>query len=224
MKWLIDEDTQTAARDFPLRINARQPLPEYGGGKFNHHKRRHRIRLEDEFLQVSAGGTPDSPQQIIAEFRATHYLPALALVVSWGAMTRTTGTKIYQNHELQQIHDILHQCAVLITTTNAISRPWGLLVQQLGWTSVMASKTLHFLSRALLPDDPHPPVPIDGKIIRDKVWPSFREGIPRQRCPRNWEGHSLEAYYRYMTAILTWAEARQWTTTQLEATIYEEYK
>jgi hypothetical protein len=88
----------------------------------------------------------------------------------------------------------------------------------------MASKALHFLSRALFPHDRHPPVPIDGAIIRKRVWWCFRHGIPPQRRPQDWDADDLEAYHRYMTAILTWAEARNWTTTELEATIYHEYR
>jgi hypothetical protein len=224
MEWPIDQKTQAAARDFPLRIKAQQARPQYGGGAFNPDKWRHRVRREDDFLPLSQGRSRNCPQQIIEEFQAAHYLPALALVVSWGAMGRTAGRSIYRNYELQHIHDTLHQCAEVITKTNAIAHSWGLLVGHLKWSSVIASKTLHFLCRALLTDDPHPPVPIDGAVIRNKVWPCFRQAIPPQNRPGDWEGNSLEAYYRYMTAIRTWAEARQWTTTQMEATIFEEYK
>jgi hypothetical protein len=84
MEWPIDQKTQTAARDFPLRIKAQQARPQYGGGAFNPDKWRHRVRREDDFLPVSQGRFPNCPQQIIEEFQAVHYLPALALVVSWG--------------------------------------------------------------------------------------------------------------------------------------------
>jgi hypothetical protein len=223
MKWPIDPETEAAAREFPLRIISKIPIAEAVGSTFEHANWRHRLRPKDEFLSPPAGSFPNCPRQIIAEFRAAQYLPALALVVSWGDMQRTAA-RIYKNRELPNIHKTLRRCATSIEKTHAIGQSWQLLVGQLQWTSVMASKTLHFLSRAVLPRDRHPPVPIDGAIIRNRVWWCFRHGIPAERRPLDWDGDTLEAYYRYMTAMLTWAEARNWTTTELEATIFAEYR
>lgn len=44
------------------------------------------------------------------------------------------------------------------------------------------------------------------------------------QCPGNWKGNSFEAYSRYMTAILTWETQRNWTTTEMEATIFDQFK
>lgn len=95
----------------------------------------------------------------------------------------------------------------------------------MNWTSVMTLKTLHFLCRALFGFNyQDPPVPIDGKVIRGYVWPGFRIGIPPPQRPQDWEGDSFAAYCRYMTAVLEWARKKNWTTTQVQATIFEENK
>jgi hypothetical protein len=41
--------------------------------------------------------------------------------------------------------------------------------------------------------------------------------------PGNWDGNGFDSYRRYMTAIITWAEARKWTTTEMESTVFAEY-
>jgi hypothetical protein len=69
----------------------------------------------------------------------------------------------------------------------------------------------------------NPPAAIDGRVIRRTVWPIFKNSIPGNRRPRDWEGDSFESYCRYMTAILTWADQRKWSTKEMEATIFAEY-
>ena len=85
----------------------------------------------------------------------------------------------------------------------------------------MTSKTLHFLCRALgFQHDV--PVPIDNKVILNRVWPRFKNGIPPSQCPQGWKGNTFPAYCRYMTAIIEWANMKGWTTTELEPTIFAE--
>jgi hypothetical protein len=220
MDWPRDTQTQAAAQNFPLPIQAQYPLPQDVGRGFKAENWTQRLRPgQDAFPPRPYGGHRACPEVIIGEFQLGHYLPALALTVSWGNMART---KPYQQHNLQHNHDTLQYCAQSIKKTNAIAGSWLLLTDDLQWTSVMASKTLHFLCRALHAQNP--PVPIDGLVIRNRVWHCFRQKIPPQSRPQNWEGDKLEAYHRYMTAILTWADMKGWTTTQVEATIFEEYK
>jgi hypothetical protein len=104
--------------------------------------------------------------------------------------------------------------------TKSIDRCWEILTRQLGWSGVITSKTLHFLCRAL-EFTQNPPVPVDGRLIREKAWPRFLNAVPLSQRPDNWEGDSFQAYGRYMTAILTWAGRNSWTTTQVEATIVD---
>jgi len=69
----------------------------------------------------------------------------------------------------------------------------------------------------------NPPVAIDNAIIRKRVWPAFIANIPFNQRPGNWEGNTFLAYSRYMTAVIEWANQRHWSTTDLEATIFDEY-
>jgi hypothetical protein len=118
----------------------------------------------------------------------------------------------------------LEKCANSILASTSITPSWEILTGgtngQLGWTAVMASKALHFLCRSL-GFERNPPVAIDGERIRDHVWPAFRDCLPVLNRPSDWEGNTFEAYYRYMTAIRTWANHKGWSTTQVESTLFE---
>jgi hypothetical protein len=220
LNWCIDTETQRAAHNFPIRIYMHEPEAPWAGRFCDLESRRHRIRQIDDFPPQPWFCSPD---QIIAEFRATHYLSALVLTVFWGKMWRTADRYIYRQHQLQEIHTALQQCAESIQHTQSIQEAWDLLRRELGWTSVINSKVLHFLCRAL-GFEQNPPVPIDGRVIRGYVWPGFRIGIPPEHRSRvlDWEGDEISCYCRYMTAIIEWAEARGWTTTQVEATLFAE--
>ncbi|MFZ0863097.1 MAG: hypothetical protein WCA27_32155 [Candidatus Sulfotelmatobacter sp.] len=223
MNWPIDSATQIAAHSFPLPIYASQPLPEYQGGNFDYPSWVGHLRPGDVFPPKPAACYPNHPGQIVAEFQAAHYLSALALTASWGGMGRTK--KYIYGHPPQHIHNVLDQCVHSIRATQSAQYSWDLLVGGLRWTSVMASKTLYFLCRGLFGlGYQDPPVPIDGAVIRGYVWPGFRIGIPPAQRPQDWSGDSFVAYCRYMTAIIEWAQLRSWTTTQVQATIFEENK
>lgn len=226
MNWLIDEMTQAAARKFPLHFHADHPFPQYGGKDCQPGRWRNVLLPQEVFAAPPAGLFPDSPTMIISDFAGEQYLQALARTISWGAMWRTRNN-IYRNHELQRIREALTCCARSIMETHSIEKSWQILTgdapQGLQWSSVMTSKALHFLCRAL-----HfcqrPPVPIDGRVIRQRVWPRFRDGIPHDHRVGNWNGNGFDAYCRYMTAIITWADARGWTTTEIETTIFAEFQ
>jgi len=222
MIWQVDRATEAVARKYPLPIYATTPRPQDPGGNFEPANWQHRLRGMDVF---PAGASRASPSLIIGEFQAAHYLQGLALTVCWGGMARTSNRYIYRQHSLEDIYDVLDKCAKDISQTQSIQSSWNALTQQLEWTNVITSKTLHFLCRALGFED-NPPVPIDRGVVLNYVWPGFRIGIPpKQRADvGDWDGNTYAAYSRYMTAILTWAHLRQpaWTTTQIEATIYDE--
>ena len=62
-------------------------------------------------------------------------------------------------------------------------------------------------------------VPIDGAVIRQRVWPAFRNSIPTHERPESWDGDGFNAYGRYMTAIVTWSNSKGWSTSEVERTI-----
>lgn len=148
------------------------------------------------------------------------------MVISWGTMWRHPDA-IYGNRGLIHIQQTLQHCAQLIQRTHSIQAAWEALTgtgaHQLRWSPVLASKTLHFLARSL-GFHQNPPVPLDNAIILNHVWPAFIALIPNDvQRPDGWRGNSFAAYSRYMTAILVWAAQRHWTTTEMEATIFDEY-
>lgn len=219
----IDADTALAATAHPIPLAAAIPALQFGGYHFN----------------PNAGGWPgrvlpprnwpappimSSPAQIIDCFGRNALLEGLALVVSWGTMGRTA-PHIY-GPRLRDIQDALAYCKKDIGATATIQKSWDILTSPTGtikWTSTMASKTLHFLCRSLGHSD-NPPVPIDS-TMRKAVWNAFSSAIiPPTAVPGNWHGDSYDAYCRYMTAILKWADPRKWTTTEMETTIFSEYR
>jgi hypothetical protein len=169
-----------------------------------------------------------SPSNIIACFNENKVLQALALVVAWGSMVRTA-SKIY-TRPLSEIEDLLVKCLDLVQAEESIESSWNLLIENLGWSAVIASKCLHFLTRALGYEE-NPPVPIDNGVILGKVWPEFEKKVKSQFGPeaslsrfRWWSYYpDWEVYNRYMTAIICWAEFKGWTTTQVENTLFLEY-
>lgn len=218
MNWQPDSGTKAAARKFPLPIYAVNPIDQYKGHPIKAADWQSHLRPGDVFL---SGNLICSPSQIIEEFKGAHYLQAIALTICWGNMGRTKNRCIYRKHDLQGMHNTLLQCAQSIRQTESIQQSWDLLINGLLWTPVMASKTLHFLSRAL-GFAQYPPVPIDNAVILRYVWPGFRIGIPPSQRPQDWQGKTFAAYCRYLTAIVEWADMKGWTTTQLEATIFAE--
>jgi hypothetical protein len=187
----------------------------------------HTTTWNSRIVQPSSWGNQlvmSSPSEIISQFRNRRYTQGLALVISWGGMGRTS-KHIYadQSREtIQKIENRISDCADSISKSHSVSSSWQMLTGvadgQLGWSEVMASKTLHFLSRSL-GFDRNPPVALDGGRIRKRVWPMFSSALPSSERPRDWEGRSFDVYSRYMTAVLTWAGQKGWTTTETEATL-----
>ena len=152
--------------------------------------------------RIHGGTIQASPGLIVAEFQQKRYLRGLALTVCWGRMARTNG-RIYEP-VLQDTHDALDTCAESISQTDSIQDSRDVLTKKLDWTNVIASKTLHFMCRALgINEDPA--APIENKVILGSVWPGFQIGIPptQRAAVRDWAGSTFDAYCRYMTAILS---------------------
>lgn len=225
MLWGIDEQTAQAAMAYTFPFELDVPARQFGGCQTN------AGTWNDRVIQPSAW--PDeplwsSPDQIIKQFTDGHYTQALALVVSWGGMGRRSKS-IYGERTrdtIEQIDRTLRWCAENIRESQSIADSWKSLTSpgegEFGWSAVMTSKTLHFLCRSLgFAHDP--PVAIDGTVIRQRVWPAFRNALPTNQRPGDWEGNSFDAYRGYMSAILTWASRRNWTTTETETTIFKRF-
>ena len=213
MHWNIDTRTQEAAAKYPFPISRPTPVGPFSGLSFDIANWDHRVVQPANWDGVRCS----DPGEIIRQFRIQRYTQALALVVSWGRMWRQPQT-VWGQHKSESIENILGECAASIRQSEAISDSWKLLRTQLSWTSVLISKTLHFMCLSL-GFDHDPPVPIDGKVIRGRVWPLFIRAVPASERPADWTGDTFEAYGRYMTAILTWADQRGWSTPDVERTI-----
>ncbi len=218
LDWIADPITECAARDYPLLVSHQQPVAQYAGHTFRSSNWQRRIMKSDKFL----GDTlVCSPKEIIRHFQANQYLAGFALVVSWGGMARTAPF-IYDRVPLQRTRDALKECFEDIHNTKSINISWKILTENLEWSAVMASKTLHFICRSLNYES-NPPTAIDNAVIIRNVWPAFKKRLPYGLPIKSWSGKSFESYNRYMSAIIEWARIRSWTTTELEATLFAEY-
>ena len=234
INWNYDEITKDWAIRCPLPIATKTPIPQYDGSNYHPWEetwKKHilRNRFPDYCRSTNRIGTlVCSPTNIIKCFQESKVLESLVLIVGWGSLTRTKG-KIYDK-SLQQIEETLLKCMTLTEKHNSIEGSWNLLVDDLGWSYVITSKTLHFLARSLGYES-NPPVPIDNKVILDEVWPAFRKTVKKERIlgidvmPEGWWDRvsSWQPYNRYMTAINSWAHLKGWTTTQIENTLFQEY-
>ncbi len=223
LNWTRDNATAIAAQRFPLPLRSTVPATQFPGFQFNPDSWDRRVLTPARW---PAGPLVSSPQQIVALFAAGSHLEGLAMVVSWGRMWRQPNS-VYGTGPLEAIDAALRAGASSIQETISIAGAWAILTgqgkDQPGWSAVLTSKTLHFLCRALGFEN-NPPVAIDGLVIRNTVWPAWRRTVPPTVMPRDWKGDSLEAYLRYMTAILVWADRLGWTTPQIEATIFAEFR
>lgn len=217
MHWKIDEGTSRAATKYPIPIKHTTPIAPFNGRTFDTRNWNHRV------IQPATwnGVLRSDPDQIVRQFRNQRYTQGLAMVASWGTMWRQPNA-IWGARKLETIEAMLRDCAESIRKSESIADSWKMLNDQLRWTSVLMSKTLHFVCLSLGFDD-DPPVPIDGAVIRQRVWPSFRNSIPFRERPADWGGDSFEAYSRYMSAILMWADQRHWSTAEVERTISLEF-
>ena len=222
LRWKTDERTADAAKRY-CPIKSDLPGKQFEGRTFHAH------RWERRVMQPSAwpsGLLRSSPERIIQQFEAGRYTQALAMIVSWGTMARTSRA-IWGARKPAAIDKVLHDCAERTEESESIEDSWDLLTGQgegkLGWSDVMASKTLHFLCRSLGFCE-NPPAPIDGKIIVQRVWPDFRENS-KDSSVEGWRApdRSFDAYSRYMSAISIWAEHKHWTTTDVETALFAEF-
>ena len=144
MKWLIDDATSRAAIKYPIPIKHSTPIGPFNGRTFDTSSWNRRV------IQPATwhGVLRSDPQQIIQQFRNQRYTQGLAMVASWGTMWRQPDA-IWGGRKPEIIEQVLRDCAESIRKTESIADSWQLLRDQLRWSSVLISKTLHFLCRSL---------------------------------------------------------------------------
>jgi hypothetical protein len=186
MRWSMDARTANAAAAHPFPLEHSSPAAQFGGCLTTTET------WNDRVVQPATwknGPLLSSPGEIIKQFQARRYTQGLALVVSWGGMGRAS-KYIYGERKpgtIERIEHALSECAKNVEESKSVADSWEILtgskVDQLGWTPVIASKTLHFLCRSL-GFEKDSPVAIDGKRIREQAWPIFRDSVPFAQRPK----------------------------------------
>ncbi|MFA5779417.1 MAG: hypothetical protein WC947_04720 [Elusimicrobiota bacterium] len=174
-----------------------------------------------------------NPCNIIRCFDQDYYLQGMVLVIIWGNMRRKTNEvfnpKNKPRNENENIQNILKEAKKKIVVDCPIDDAWYLLEKNLGWRNVFISKVLHFLSRSAGFVN-NPPVPIDNAIIFDRVWQNFIRRVEEKKKagdkhdkPKSWNSGGICGYLRYMTLINIWAKQKNWSTTDIETTLYQKF-
>jgi len=214
--WNNDEPTEQVAKKYCSISRRKIPTEQFAGGNFNPEKWEKRGLKRSQWPDKTLILSPD---EIITQFRNKRWGLAVCMVITWGGIWRTPS--VFWKPGWASIEEILSACADEIRTSKSIEKAWSMLTggadEQLGWTDVMASKSLHFLCRSV-GFERNPPVPIDGKIIVGRVWKEFRNHAGKE-SPMPWRqgGYPFDAYKRYMSAVRIWAHQKKWTTTQVDA-------
>lgn len=232
LDWEYDNNTAYWAIKCPIPIESEYPYKQYNGRDYPLRENTWKKHIsKPNFPEYSQhpqyhGSLLASPSNIIKCYQECLVLEALALTVAWGRMTRAKGNIFVKPNSV--IEETLLLCLQTTANSNSVEEAWNLLVSELGWNYIATSKCLHFLARSFNYDNP--PVPLDNTVILGEVWPAFRDLVKDHSesfhpAPKPWwdDHYSWNAYNRYMTAILCWADHKGWTTTQLENTLFEEY-
>jgi len=215
LKSEIDYDTKCWAekitfKDF-LGYDPGTPSPQYNGDDF------------PEFC------LRPSPNNIISCFKDDDcFLQGFILAIFWGSMWQKNSLKRIFCPRLTNVESTLKEAKEKIVEEESIKNAWKLLAEQLYWSPVFISKVLHFLSRSA-GFEQNPPVPMDNKVTLKQIWPKFltmvrqkRENGNNNQEPAPWEG-KFEGYSRYMTLINVWAKEKNWSTTNIETTLFKKY-
>lgn len=213
-----------------------QPVAQFGGRRINLAALAHAGWGQNPVPPLPPPAV-SSPNNIIWCFQNKHWLAGVALVASWGTMLRPNVQRMILQAGLHQIQNTIQNSLAQIVPNATIQNVWTQLagVNGLNWTSVMTSKTLHFMARAngIVVDAP---VPLDNGIIRRRLWPDFVWRVNQLRAIGHGHGphfrqhllpdRDFAAYNSYMTAVLTWASwqsartGANWTTTNVENTLF----
>jgi hypothetical protein len=215
LDWSNDPETLAFIESHERKNNFifHQPEAQYPGQKtFDKQKLYTDIRDTSWLDKVD---TP-SPENIINAFKSNKLLEGLALVKLWGGMARTR--KYIYSKNLETIEKTLQGAQKSIIDSNNITLAWNLLQNELNWSIVMTSKTLHFLARSLDYEE-NPPVPLDRYAILKHVWPTLTKSYDKRDRPQPWH-IGLDGYKRYMTFINYFANESGWNNTQYEATLF----
>ena len=176
-----------------------------------------------------ARSTKSSPGNIIAEMSKGNYMLALDMVISWGGMDRTinhiyTTSSSWRNSPTgRNINTEISSMISDIKSTHNIANSWNLCRENLGWSSVITSKFLHFLYRSIYPSDVEVPVAYDNAKIKKCLAADFYASTGVRLFPAVGV-RSYSEYECYLSAIFEWRKILGWaTTTDVEATIFAGY-
>jgi len=193
------------------------------------------LRDDPETPSCQYNGNPEfskfcllpSPDNIKIFFQKEDYFQGMVLVIFWGSMWDKKSLKKIFTPKLSCIQQTLKEAKNSIIQEQSINNSWNLLEKNLGWSNVFISKVLHFLSRSA-GFEKNPPVPIDNGVILNIVWPEFIKRVKHandnHHKPKSWNSDCICGYLRYMTLINVWTKQKNWSTTDVEITLYQRFR
>src|SRR5215208_6157765 len=106
-----------------------------------------RSRRVSTRLKAVSLSTAVHTENIVRCFRERLVMEGLALTLAWGVMARTA--KYVYDRSKTYIAEALTNCLDDVEASRDAEGAWRILTRDLGWSNVMASKTLHFMARGL---------------------------------------------------------------------------
>lgn len=126
---------------------------------------------------------------------------------------------------IEKIGSILSRAFAGLQKEQSLEAIWNLLGEELRLSAVMRSHCLHFMARAAGWQG-RVPIPLDRAMSRNWLWPQFRQAA-RDSClplPAVIHLDDWSHYNRYMTAMVAWAAALNWTCAELEGALWNHFK
>jgi hypothetical protein len=225
----FDSEVSGLARTNPPKNLTKRP--QYAGCVCDCHPAIRKI------LPTLKGNLLDSsPTSILLSFRESHYIEFVVRVGVWGGMIpgplgapfkMIFQTKWRSTPEVSRINAIegaIKQIdlSLLSDSPDSLQVHWELLTRDLKWSSVISSKVLHFIYRRHGYNDSCP-VPVDNAMCRKWLWPQFQNAMDSAKM-KSINGHSFNAYLRYLSAIRGWADTFGWGMSEMECALFGKWR
>jgi len=177
-----------------------------------------------------------SPVSILRSMRESDYIGFVVRVGVWGGMIpgplgspfkmifQVKWTSAPEASRIKAIERAIERIDLSLSkdSPGSLQVHWELLTRDLKWSSVITSKALHFIYRKHGYNDSCP-VPVDNAMCRKWLWPQFQNVLDSAKL-KSINGHSFNAYLRYLSAIRGWADAYGWSMSEMECALFGKWR
>ena len=225
----FDSEVSSLARANPPKKLSK--IPQYAGCVCDCHPAIQKIHAN-----LKRNRFDSSPVSILRSIRESDYIGFVVRVGVWGGMIpgplgapfkMIFQTKWKSTPEVSRINAIesaIERIDLSLSkdSPGSLQVHWEWLIRDLKWSSVISSKVLHFIYRRHGYNDSCP-VPVDNAMCRRWLWPQFMNALDYAKT-KSINGHSFNAYVRYLSAIRGWADAYEWSMSEMECALFGKWR